>query len=59
MRKELSHAPGLASEDLFRVIDDLPADIAVSAAELDAVEAFLMPLVNELLSGATLQEKSA
>lgn len=47
MDKELSQA----SDDL-RVTDDLSADLAVSAAELDAVEAFLMPLVNELFSGA-------
>src|ERR1700722_19740612 len=36
MEKEPSHAPEPANEDLFRVIDDLPADLADSAAELDA-----------------------
>jgi hypothetical protein len=57
MEKEPSHAPEPASEDSFRVIDNLPADLAVSAAELDAVEAFLMPLVNELFSGAISDSK--
>jgi hypothetical protein len=52
MRKEPFRAPELANEGSFRVIDYLPADLAVSPAELDAVEAFLMPVVNELLSGA-------
>ena len=35
----------------WRVVDDFPAEIAVSAAELDAVEAFLMPLVNAIMRG--------
>ena len=33
-----------------RVIDDLARDSPITAAELDAVEAFLMPLVHALLA---------
>jgi hypothetical protein len=35
------------------VVDDLAHDLPVTAAELDAVEAFLVPLVNALLSDQT------
>lgn len=35
----------------LRVVDDFPLDISIGAAELDALEAFLMPLVNAILSG--------
>lgn len=37
----------------WRVIDDLAHDHPISVAELDAVAAFLMPLVHALLAGAT------
>jgi hypothetical protein len=37
------------SEDAWRVVDDFPQDIPVGDAELDAVEAFLMPLVRQIL----------
>jgi hypothetical protein len=33
----------------WRVLDDLAHDCPVTPAELDAVEAFLMPLINALL----------
>ena len=36
----------------WRVIDDLAHDCPVTPAELDAVEAFLMPLVHALLADA-------
>lgn len=36
--------------DELRVLDNLSADTAVSAAELDAVEAFLMAYVNQIMS---------
>jgi hypothetical protein len=36
----------------WRVIDDLAHDYPVTPAELDAVEAFLMPLVHALLADA-------
>ena len=55
MRKEFFGEPEPANEDSFRVTDNLPADLPVSPAELDAVEAFLMPVVNELLSSAGLK----
>ena len=55
MRKESFGEPEPANEDSFRVTDNLPADLPVSPAELDAVEAFLMPVVNELLSSAGLK----
>ena len=36
-----------------RVVDDLAHDCPVTPAELDAVEAFLMPLVHALLADAS------
>jgi len=36
----------------WRVVDDLARDHPVTPAELDAVEAFLMPLVHALLADA-------
>jgi hypothetical protein len=36
-----------------RVVDDLAHDHPVTPAELDAVEAFLMPLVHALLADAS------
>jgi hypothetical protein len=36
----------------WRVVDDLARDCPVTPAELDAVEAFLMPLVHALLADA-------
>jgi hypothetical protein len=36
----------------WHVVDDLSRDHPVTPAELDAVEAFLMPLVHALLSDA-------
>jgi hypothetical protein len=35
---------------LWRVVDDLTYEHPVTSAELDAVEAFLMPLVHALLA---------
>jgi hypothetical protein len=42
----------LSSDDgqPWRVVDDLARDCPITAAELDAVEAFLMPLVHALLA---------
>jgi hypothetical protein len=37
----------------WRVADDLADDCPVTPAELDAVEAFLMPLVHALLADAS------
>lgn len=37
----------------WRVVDDLANDFPVTAAELDAVEGFLMPLLHALLADAT------
>ena len=37
----------------WRVVDDLARDCPVTPAELDAVEAFLMPLVHALLADAS------
>jgi hypothetical protein len=36
----------------WRVVDDLARDCPVTPAELDAVEAFLMQVVNAILSGS-------
>ena len=50
MSKEPSRAPDLANDpaEQLRVIDNFPVEIPVTPAELDAIEAFLMPVVNEL-----------
>ena len=37
----------------WRVVDDLAHDRPITPAELDAVEAFLMPLVHTLLADAS------
>jgi hypothetical protein len=37
----------------WRVVDDLARDCPVTPAELDAVEAFLMPLVHALFADRT------
>ena len=60
MSKEPSRAPGLADDpaEQLRVIDNFPMEIPVTPAELDAIEAFLMPVVNELLSGGILSPKA-
>ncbi len=34
---------------VWRVVDDFAPDLAIDPAELDAVEAFLVPLVNAIL----------
>jgi hypothetical protein len=39
-------------DPIWRVVDDLARDYPVTPAELDAVEAFLMPLVHALLADA-------
>jgi hypothetical protein len=36
----------------WRVVDDFGCPHPIDPAELDAVEAFLMPVVNAILSGA-------
>lgn len=41
----------------WRVVDDFPSEVPVGPAELDAVEAFLMPLVNAILSGETCSQE--
>jgi hypothetical protein len=41
----------------WRVVDDLAQDRPVTPAELDAVEAFLMPLVHTLLATDKVQGK--
>jgi hypothetical protein len=43
----------------LRVVDNFPADMPVSPSELDAVEAFLMPLVHALLSDSEAPQCSA
>jgi len=44
---------------LWRVVDDLAHDCPVTPAELDAVEAFLMPLVHALLADASDTQRAA
>ena len=51
-----ARTPTRASSDgghSWRVVDDLARDYPVTPAELDAVEAFLMPLLNALLADAS------
>ena len=43
------HRQKAKGEDGWRVIDDFPKDMPVDGAELDAIEAFLMPLVRQIL----------
>jgi hypothetical protein len=56
MGKVCGSAKRLPNDLLLSVVDDLLRDDPVSASELDAVEAFLMPVVNAILSGAHLGE---
>jgi hypothetical protein len=42
----------------WSVADDFSVNAPVTNAELDAVEAYLMPLVNELVSGYSAPKKS-
>ena len=43
--------PSSDDSHTWRVVDDLARDCPVTPAELDAVEAFLMPLVHALFAG--------
>ncbi len=45
-----SPAPQACREDGVRVLTDLGESFPVSAAELDAIEAFLMPLILQILA---------
>jgi hypothetical protein len=42
--------PSCDDRPVWRVVDDLAHDCPVTPAELDAIEAFLMPLVHALLA---------
>ena len=50
MRARASIRPSSEDGHSWRVVDDLARDCPVTPAELDAVEAFLMPLVHALLA---------
>ncbi len=60
MRKDWHQPQRHSTEDMaaWRVVDDFPDDVPVTPAELDAVEAFLMPLVNAIMAGAPAGERS-
>jgi hypothetical protein len=45
-----SPAPQACREDGMRVLTDLVDSYPVSAAELDAIEAFLMPLIRQIVA---------
>jgi hypothetical protein len=49
-RREQESAQYDASQT-WRVVDDLSCAQRINPAELDALEAFLMPLLNAILSG--------
>ena len=50
MKARTSTRPSSDDGHSWRVIDDLARDCPVTPAELDAVEAFLMPLVHALIA---------
>jgi hypothetical protein len=50
MRARASTRPSSEDGHSWHVVDDLARDCSVTPAELDAVEAFLMPLVHALLA---------
>ena len=52
MKARTSTRPSCHDSHSWRVVDDLTHDCPVTPAELDAVEAFLMPLVHALLADA-------
>ena len=52
MRARASTRPSSEDDHSWHVVDDLARDHPVTPAELDAVEAFLMPLVHALLADA-------
>ncbi|GLS22056.1 hypothetical protein GCM10007874_50730 [Labrys miyagiensis] len=51
MSTKLTHISVAEEVVTLRVTDDFPCDIPVTPSELDAVEAFLMGALNELLAG--------
>ena len=53
MKAQASTRPSCGDGRSWRVVDDLARDYPVIPAELDAVEAFLMPLVHALLANAS------
>jgi hypothetical protein len=53
------NAEGLHDRQSWRVIDDLPRAHCIDPAELDAIEAFLMPQLNAILSGETSERLRA
>jgi hypothetical protein len=53
MRARASTRPSSEDGHSWHVVDDLARDCPVTPAELDAVEAFLMPLVHALLADAS------
>jgi hypothetical protein len=50
MRARASTRPSSEDGHSWHVVDDLARDCPVTSAELDAVEAFLTPLVHALLA---------
>jgi hypothetical protein len=50
MKSRTSTRPSSDDGQPWHVVDDLARDCPVTPAELDAVEAFLMPLVHALLA---------
>jgi hypothetical protein len=53
MKARTSTRPSSDDGQPWYVVDDLGRDCPVTPAELDAVEAFLMPLVHALLADAS------
>jgi hypothetical protein len=56
MEARTSTRPSSDDSHSWHVVDDLARGCPVTAAELDAVEAFLMPLVHALLADALVTQ---
>jgi hypothetical protein len=61
MRKGLHRSQQLSTEDraAWHVVDDFAADAAITSAELDVVEAFLLPLVTAIMSDPHIGGRTA
>jgi hypothetical protein len=61
MRKSRQQPRQFSSQELaaWAVLDDFASDVSVTPAELDAIEAFLMPIVHAILAESPIAPKSA
>lgn len=52
MAKEVSKRRRWIDADVMRLVDDFTADRPITPAELDAIEAYLGPLLSDILNGS-------